>query len=139
MITFENVPRDWPFLNGAFIDWLARCVAHYGNAVGRVHYRFLGQDEILAANVRFLDHNWTTDIITFPYQTEGRLEADLLVGYEQVEQQAREEGVLLEQEARRVMVHGLLHCLGFNDQTEAERARMRAAEEYCLLLQAKKL
>lgn len=104
-----------------------------------MQYLFLSNAEIKAANGRFLGHDYVTDIITFSYAQGKRVMAECLIGYERVDEQARERKLALEEEAGRVMVHGLLHCLGFDDQTPDQKRAMRAAEDYCLLLRAKNL
>ncbi|MDR9441847.1 MAG: rRNA maturation RNase YbeY [Schleiferiaceae bacterium] len=139
MIVFSQPPAHWEFLDVPFKDWLHHCAAHWEARIGEMQYLFLSNAEIKAANGRFLGHDYVTDIITFSYAQGKRVMAECLIGYERVDEQARERKLALEEEAGRVMVHGLLHCLGFDDQTPDQKRAMRAAEDYCLLLRAKNL
>ena len=139
MIEFSQVPRSWGFFDVSHKEWLHACASTWGGRIAQLHYQFLTNQGIEIANSKHLGHNYPTDVITFPYAEGQRVVAECLIGYERVEEQARARGLPLEQEAARVMAHGLLHCLGFNDQTAAQKQEMRAAEDYCLVLHAKNL
>jgi len=139
VIEFCQAPSNWGFLDASLKEWLHDCASTWGGRIAQLEYHFLNNDEIEIENGKHLGHNYPTDVITFPYGDGKRVVAECLIGYERVEEQARERRLPLAEEAARVMAHGLLHCLGFNDQTPDQKREMRAAEDFCLLLHAKKL
>lgn len=86
-------------------------------------------DYMLEVNKNSLDHHYYTDIITFFYNTEHPLEdAELLISLDRVKDNAETNAVSFEKELARVVIHGCLHLLGFNDSTDAEKALMRTEE-----------
>lgn len=92
-------------------------------------------EELLELNRRHLNHDEYTDIITFDMRDripEDALKGELYISVERVKENARLNGHGMDEELDRVMVHGLLHMLGFKDKTAAERAAMRAEEDLCL-------
>jgi len=120
-------------------EWLLDCATRYGYRVKSLSYRFLNDLDIRAANKTFLNHDYATDIITFNYTEKRRLEVEMLLGYETITKQASEHKTAVVSEFCRVMVHGLLHCCGYNDVTDEERRMIRKQEEICLDLRPKKL
>ena len=92
-----------------------------------MYYKF-----VLDLNNQYLNHNYYTDIITFDYTEKDVIGGDLFISYDRVKENAKQEGVLIQHELRRVMVHGVLHLLGLRDKTEAEVKKMRAAENVAL-------
>ncbi len=84
-------------------------------------------EEIARLNGQFLKHDGPTDVIAFPYE-EQAVNGDLFVSREQAESQAAEYGVTINNELARLVIHGLLHLIGFNDDTPARRGAMRRRE-----------
>jgi len=92
-------------------------------------------EELLELNRRHLNHDEYTDIITFDMREKipaDALKGELYISIERVKENARLNGCGMDEELDRVMVHGLLHMLGFKDKTAGGRAAMRAEEELCL-------
>lgn len=113
-------------------EWITQTVALHGGQLGELQFVF-GEDDFLhAINVEHLDHDTLTDIITFPYGEPGQVWGDIFISSERVADNARELGIDFAVELRRVIIHGVLHLLGFGDKTEAEARRMRALEEEAL-------
>ena len=86
-------------------------------------------------NRKHLNHDEYTDIITFDMREripEDPLKGELYISVDRVKENAKLNGLRMDEELDRVMVHGLLHMLGFNDKTEMDRMAMRRAEELCL-------
>ncbi|WP_107039736.1 rRNA maturation RNase YbeY [Brumimicrobium mesophilum] len=95
----------------------------------------LGSDDwLLDQNIRFLNHDFYTDIITFDYCVHDILSGDLLISLDRVEENAKEYNVSRETELNRVLVHGLLHLCGYGDKTPKEIEIMRKKEDYYLSL-----
>ena len=117
-------------------NWLLLLVKRYGRSIGQLTYVFVSDEYLLKMNQEHLGHDYYTDIITFPLQEEARapLVADFFISIDRVKENAERLQVRFEDELHRVMVHGLLHLLGYEDHTEGARTSMRAAEDEALSL-----
>ena len=93
---------------------------------------FCSDPYILDINQRYLQHDYFTDIITFDYCEGKVLSGDLFISIDTVRENAAEYGASFEEELNRVMVHGLLHLIGYDDHTPAEQQEMRSKEDYYL-------
>lgn len=114
--------------------WLESVVAAEKYTMGDVIIAFCTDDYIKEANKKFLNHDYLTDIITFDQSTEQErknrfLVADLLISVDRTKENAKIYGSSANEELHRVMVHGLLHLMGYNDQTEEEQVEIRARED----------
>jgi probable rRNA maturation factor len=107
-------------------------ISSSGNKLGDVGVIICSDDYLLDLNNQYLDHNYYTDIITFDYTEKDVIGGDLFISYDRVKENAKQEGVLIQHELRRVMVHGVLHLLGLRDKTDKEAKTMRAAEDVAL-------
>jgi probable rRNA maturation factor len=88
----------------------------------------------LLLNSKYLNHNYFTDVITFNYSEEGNISGDVFISVPQVAENAIRYKVVQDEELRRVMIHGVLHLIGFNDNTRAEMEEMRKMENDALHL-----
>jgi len=94
----------------------------------------------LEINLEYLNHETHTDIITFDYSTKNRLSAEFFISMWAVQQSAKEESQTLENETLRVISHGLLHCMGYDDGSAEEKLKMRQKEnEFIDLFHVKQL
>jgi probable rRNA maturation factor len=98
-----------------------------------LNYIYGDDDWLLDYNVRFLDHNTYTDIITF-VNNEDPLEVDFLISLERVKDNSESIGEKYSNEALRVMFHGFLHVCGYKDKSEEDVKVMREMEDKCLAL-----
>lgn len=95
----------------------------------------LGDDDwLLDFNIRFLNHDYYTDIITFDYVESDVISGDLLISVDRVKDNADLMNVSRETELNRVLIHGFLHLCGYNDKTPDELEIMRKKEDYYLKL-----
>ena len=118
-----------------YADWLQQVATTEGKKVGLVRVIFMSDDALLEMNRTFLDHDYYTDIITFPLN-EDPIEAELYISIDRVRDNAAELGVPAEEELARVMVHGILHLCGYGDKDDAEKQIMREMEgKYLELLE----
>jgi probable rRNA maturation factor len=96
-----------------------------------VHYIFLNDDELLEINKEYLQHDFYTDIITFPIEeTDESLEADIFISMDRVQDNAKEYGVEFSNELLRVVLHGMLHLCSYQDKTAEEEKLMREKEQF---------
>ena len=100
---------------------------------GTIGIIFANSIKIKEINNQFLNHNYSTDVITFALQDTGNdLEGEIYVCYEVAENQACEFGVPFREELLRLIVHGILHLAGYDDKESLEREKMRVKGEYYL-------
>lgn len=118
--------------------WLKDLVEERGYRLGSVSYQFLDDKAIRDYNQRLLAHDYATDIITLDH-SEGRkrLRVEMLLGVDRIRDYAEDNKLDLEEELCRVMVHGLLHCMGWDDGSIEEKNNMRKEEDICLLSRPK--
>ena len=115
-------------------SWLRAVAEHHGCTLGDLSIVSCSDEELLTYNRKYLDHDTYTDIITFDHSEANQLSGDLLISFERVLENADNQGVVFQEELRRVMAHGLLHLAGFKDKTLADAAAMRQAEDHALAL-----
>lgn len=103
-------------------------ISQFGFIIDQLVYNFVSQEELLEMNQKYLNHTTHTDIISFNYSSKESLRAEFFISLWAVERSAEEESQSAENECLRVIVHGILHCLGFNDASLQEKAKMRTLE-----------
>ena len=114
--------------------WIKSVAASYGKKVGEVAYIFVNDERILEINREYLQHDYYTDIITFDYCEGDKLSGDLFISVDSVRENAVEYGTEFKDELNRVIVHGLLHLIGYDDHCDEDIAEMRSKENYYLSL-----
>ena len=112
--------------------WLKMVAGSEMRRLGAINIIFCSDNYILDVNMKYLGHDYFTDIITFDYCEGKVLSGDLFISIDSVRENAELYGATFEEELRRVMVHGLLHLVGYDDHTEEEQKVMRAKENYYL-------
>ena len=114
--------------------WIKDVAEEYGYEVGDITYQFCDNERILEINQKYLNHDYYTDIITFDQTRDGLLFADIVISVEMVASNAEEYGEPFRREFLRVLIHGVLHLCGVDDQTEEQAKEMREAEETALAM-----
>ncbi len=115
-------------------SWIVGVINSYEYTLGDLSYLFCDDEYLLGINQEFLKHDTYTDIITFDYSYGKTLSAELLISTQRVKDNAKAFKTSFSEELHRVMIHGVLHCLGFKDKTELETEAMREAENNALQL-----
>jgi len=115
-------------------QWLRLVAESEIRRIGQISIIFCSDNYILDVNQKYLGHDYFTDIITFDYCEGDRLSGDLFVSIDSVRENALEYGSSFEEELSRVMVHGVLHLIGYDDHTDEDIAVMRKKENYYLSL-----
>ena len=110
--------------------WLKMVVESEIKRLGPLSIIFCSDRYILDVNLRYLQHDYFTDIITFDYCEGKTVSGDLFISIDSVRENARIYATKFEDELDRVMVHGVLHLLGYDDHTPEDTAVMREKEEY---------
>lgn len=114
--------------------WIKDVAEEYSYEVGDITYQFCDNERILEINQKYLNHDYYTDIITFDQTRDGLLFADIVISVEMVTSNAEEYGEPFRREFLRVLIHGVLHLCGVDDQTEEQAKEMREAEETALAM-----
>jgi len=132
MIAFEYLETEDITEINQNKKWLNQVISNEAKEEGDITYIFCDDDYLLEKNIRFLNHNTLTDVITFDYCEGNSVSGDIFISIERVKENSEVFKVDFLTELNRVMVHGLLHLLGYKDKTERESNLMRKKENYYL-------
>lgn len=132
MIAFEYLETEEITEINQNKKWLNQVISNEAKEEGDITYIFCNDDYLLEKNIRFLKHNTLTDVITFDYCEGNSVSGDIFISIERVKENSEVFKVDFLTELNRVMVHGLLHLLGYKDKTERESNLMRKKENYYL-------
>ncbi|MBT3571080.1 MAG: rRNA maturation RNase YbeY [Flavobacteriales bacterium] len=132
MIAFEYLETEEITEINQNKKWLNQVISNEAKEEGDITYIFCDDDYLLEKNIRFLNHNTLTDVITFDYCEGNSVSGDIFISIERVKENSEVFKVDFLTELNRVMVHGLLHLLGYKDKTERESNLMRKKENYYL-------
>ena len=130
-VTVFNADARTRLRTSPFVHDVERVLRHYDRKSANISVIFSSRSDHREMNRQFLGHDYDTDVITFPLE-ESPLEGEIYVNVAIGREQAREHGVPFYHEMRRLVVHGTLHLLGFDDQTDEEREEMRRLENQFL-------
>lgn len=133
-ISFSSYDVSYNIPDEATIEsWILEVVENEGYKVGHLNFIFCSNEYILINNKQFLSHNYTTDIITFDYTYRRIISGDILISIPTVHDNSIKFECRFFDELLRVIIHGVLHLLGYSDSTTEEKALMRKAEDLALL------
>lgn len=119
-------------------EWIRDFIISYGKEVGELYYYFCSDEYLYRMNVNLLGHDFYTDIITFPLnECEIVLSAEFHISIDRIKENAVTFDRSFEDELHRVMAHGVLHLIGFDDLTEEDEKEMRKQEDFCLSIRRK--
>lgn len=116
-------------------NWIQAIIEKHNYQLGGLNY-IIGDDEYIRnINVEYLSHNYYTDIITFDMsEEENIIEGDIFVSLTRVTDNANQLNTPVKDELDRVLIHGVLHLMGWSDKSENDSEEMRRKEEECLSL-----
>jgi len=113
-------------------EWVSYCILDYGFKEGDLNYIFCDDNYLLKLNKEFLKHDTLTDIISFDYTIGKEIGGDIFISVERVVENAVKYSQSIDNELNRVIIHGVLHYMGFKDKSPDDEKVMRAQEEKCL-------
>lgn len=113
-------------------EWIVNCTEENGFEVGEINYIFCDDEYLHKINMEFLQHDTFTDIISFDYTMGKLIGGDIFISVPRVQENAKEFGVNFKEELHRVIIHGVLHYMGYKDKTDEEKQLMRDKENSCL-------
>ena len=102
-------------------DWLESVILAEGQILGEINIIFVGDEELRKINMKYLKHDYYTDVISFEYSGDNVVSGDIFISFDQIVYNSNMLGVLKIYELHRVMVHGFLHLLGYGDKTKKEK------------------
>ena len=132
MIEYQYIESENLTDSDAISLWLSNVIKEEGKQLGELVYVLCKDEYLVEKNIQFLDHNTLTDVITFDYCEEELVNGDILISTERVADNSKTYKVNYLTELHRVMVHGLLHLLGYKDKNEKDAKIMRKKENYYL-------
>ena len=126
---FFNTPPSLKLNEQDLADWIYECVKDKDATIKRLNINFIKEYEMLKLNQRHLKHDNHTDILTFSYNDQPIIESEIFISIERVRENAKIYSETIENETLRVVIHGVLHCMGYNDKTSEQAKIMRNKEE----------
>ena len=114
------------------LKWISSSISDEGFKEGEINYIFCSDDYLLDLNVKHLNHNTLTDIISFDYTMGKFISGDIFISIDRVIENAKSFNVSFEDELHRVMIHGILHYCGYKDKSIEDKFEMRSKEDLYL-------
>jgi len=114
----------------SFIRWIKSVILEENKELGEVNYIFCDDKYLLKKNIKYLDHDTLTDIITFNYCEGDIISSDIMISIERVMENSSIFENSFSEELNRIMIHGILHLIGYNDKTDGEKEIIRKKEDY---------
>ncbi len=135
MISYYFEDTDFLFRAKTLTNrWLRLVAESEIRRIGDISIIFCSDNYILDINQKYLQHDYFTDIITFDYCEGDKLSGDLFISVDSVLENSLEYKSDFMEELNRVIVHGLLHLIGYDDHNDEDISQMRAKENYYLSL-----
>jgi len=125
-IDFEKINEEMT------IQWLINVASIEGSTIDFINIIFCSDDYLHQLNIQYLEHDTLTDIITFPYEEGIQISGDVFISIDRIKDNSKALNIDFNEELDRVMVHGLLHLLGYRDKTEEDQKEMRTKEDFYL-------
>jgi len=113
-------------------EWIKTTIHNENAKLGTVNFIFTSDNYLLQINKEYLSHNYYTDIITFNYCENTTVNGDIFISLDTIRNNSTRFGVTFINELHRVMIHGILHLIGYDDGTDEEKVLMREKENYYL-------
>ena len=113
-------------------NWVNNAIKSVNKKTGNINFIFTSDKHLLKINKEYLSHKYYTDIITFNYCENNIVSGDIFISVETVKNNSSRFNVTFFEELHRVIIHGVLHLLGFDDQSDEEKVIMREKENYYL-------
>ena len=128
MITFNSETSFTPKNQKKLAEWISNVISSEDFEVGEINYIFCDDIYLHKINQEFLKHDTYTDIISFDYTLGKEVGGDIFISIERVIENAEKFNEVFENELHRVMIHGVLHFMGYKDKTKKDKILMRTKE-----------
>lgn len=135
MIDFQVYKVSFTLDPAFYFPWIKHVIKEEDYQPGDLFYHFCSDEFLLRLNRNFLQHDYLTDVITFPFSTHPEIiSGEIFISIDRVRENASTLQTGFEREFARVLIHGVLHLLGYDDHTDEEKRVMRSKEDYYLSL-----
>jgi probable rRNA maturation factor len=114
--------------------WIQETIIKEAKIVGEITYVFCSDEYLHKINLEHLNHDTFTDIITFNYCEGDLINSDIFISIDRVKENAKTFQTTFQNELNRVIIHGILHLVGYDDKSDSDKERMRAKEDFYLSL-----
>jgi len=132
-VFFHSEIQGFQFTKKAKLkSWLETVTTKENRVIDVVNFIAVNDAQLQKINKKYLNHNYLTDVIAFNYKKGNNINGDIYISIERIKENAGLFKVAFHVELLRVMVHGLLHLIGYNDKKEAEKKEMRIKEDQYL-------
>lgn len=132
MISVFNNSKDYRVIKKETISLVKNVLKAEKVKSANINVIFENDDFMLYLNKKYLKHNWITDVISFQFNQKEKIDGEIYIGIQQAERQAKEYGVGFNEEISRLVIHGVLHLIGYGDDKLSERKKMRLKENFYL-------
>lgn len=129
MITFNSETSFTLKNQKKLVKWIGDVISSEGFQDGEINYIFCDDSYLNKINQEFLNHDTFTDIISFDYTLGKEVGGDIFISIERVLENAEKFNEVFETELHRVMIHGILHFMGYKDKTKKDKTLMRTKED----------
>jgi probable rRNA maturation factor len=130
---FVEDVQESPINKKLVVSWIKSCIEHYKMKTGNINYIFCSDEYLKSLNKEYLNHDYFTDILTFNNNEKSIVSGDIYISTERVLENALKYKVDFTHELLRVIIHGLLHLLGFDDKKTSEKDEMRKLEDFWII------
>lgn len=113
-------------------QWIKDSITTEGKVVGDISFIFCSDEYLLEVNKQYLNHDYFTDIITFDYVENNVISGDIFISCDRVRENADEFQTGFDNELRRIIIHGVLHLIGYKDKSKKDKLLMTSKEDFYL-------
>jgi len=134
-VYFHKEDTDFQITRGkSYVSWIKEVIILEKFLIGNLNFIFCSDSYLLKINKEHLNHNTFTDIITFNYNVDKLIAGDIFISIDRIKENSSSLKVPFDTELKRVIIHGVLHLIGYNDKTAEEVEIMRAKEDFYITL-----
>lgn len=142
---FVNSPKDFILDKTIIINLISQLSKELNFKINSLEINFISKEEIHKLNKNYLNHNYSTDIITFNYledtknlslknnydlRSENKLDGEIFISIDDAKENSKKYKISFQKEIERLIIHGILHLLGYDDINKNDRLIMKRKENY---------
>lgn len=116
--------------------WILNSIKSEGASTAGINFILCSDKYLKTINLQYLSHDTYTDIVTFDYTDENGIAGDVFISVDRVKENANHFQTSLDEELHRVIIHGVLHLLGYKDKSKRDKTLMRKKEDAYLSLRS---
>lgn len=132
MISVFNNSKDYRVIKKETISLVKNVLKSEKIKSANINIIFENDEFMLYLNKNYLKHNWITDVISFQFNDKEKIEGEIYIGIQQADRQAKEYNVEFNEEVSRLVIHGVLHLIGYDDNKPSDKKKMLSKENLYL-------